>query len=176
AHAFVEPLERLPGPFGRAGTRLAPKLLVALHGLRQMTAPRRLVWPTFLSIAAWFLEGLGLWVILHGFGAAVPSLGLTVFSYSTATLAGALVPVPGGLGVVEKLLDEQLHRLGGVPAPVATAAMILVRFATLWFAVGVGFAALTLLRLRHPGLSPNATPQANAQPEGAVTKKALTAD
>ena len=30
--------------------------------------------------------------------------------------------------------------------------MILVRFATLWFAVLVGFVALSLLKRRHPGL------------------------
>jgi hypothetical protein len=30
--------------------------------------------------------------------------------------------------------------------------MILVRFATLWFAVLVGFASLALLKRRHPGL------------------------
>jgi uncharacterized membrane protein YbhN (UPF0104 family) len=74
---------------------------------------------------------------------------LTMFFYSTATLAGALVPVPGGLGVTEKLLEEQMARLGGVEAATATAAMILVRFATLWFAVAVGFAALGLLRAKH---------------------------
>jgi hypothetical protein len=30
--------------------------------------------------------------------------------------------------------------------------MILVRFATLWFAVLVGFTSLSLLKRRHPGL------------------------
>jgi uncharacterized membrane protein YbhN (UPF0104 family) len=40
--------------------------------------------------------------------------------------------------------------LGGPPAAAPTAAMILVRFATLWWAVLVGFAALALLRVRHP--------------------------
>jgi hypothetical protein len=30
--------------------------------------------------------------------------------------------------------------------------MILVRFATLWFAVLVGFVSLSLLKKRHPGL------------------------
>jgi uncharacterized membrane protein YbhN (UPF0104 family) len=72
-----------------------------------------------------------------------------VFFYETASLAGALIPVPGGLGVVETMLREQLVRLGGVPAGVATSSMILVRFATLWWAVAVGFAALGMLRRRY---------------------------
>jgi uncharacterized protein (TIRG00374 family) len=145
---FVNILPRLPGPLGRTGVRLAPKIDEALHGLRAIVAPVQLVWPTLLSIVAWSLEGIGLWVILRGFG-EVSSLARTMFFYSTATLAGALVPVPGGLGVTEKLLEEQMARLGGVPAATATASMILIRFATLWFAVAVGFAALALLRARH---------------------------
>lgn len=145
---FIRLLPRLPGPIGRAGERLAPKINEALSGLRTIVAPAQLVWPTLLSIVAWSLEGIGLWVILSGFE-QVSSLTRTMFFYSTATLAGALVPVPGGLGVTEKLLEEQMARLGGVPAATATASMILVRFATLWFAVAVGFAALGLLRARY---------------------------
>jgi hypothetical protein len=33
--------------------------------------------------------------------------------------------------------------------------MLLVRFATLWFAVAVGFIALALLRARNPSLAAN---------------------
>ena len=145
---FVRLLPRFPGPIGRIGQRLAPKIEEALGGLRTIVAPAQLVWPTLLSIVAWSLEGIGLWVILQGFG-QVSALARTMFFYSTATLAGALVPVPGGLGVTEKLLEEQMARLGGVPAATATASMILIRFATLWFAVAVGFAALGLLRGRY---------------------------
>ncbi len=149
---LIAGLPRLPGAVGRLGARAAPKLAQALDGLRDLTAPRRLVWPTLLSVAAWGLEGLGLWVILRGFGEA-PEVTLAVFFYATATLAGALVPVPGGLGVTEKLLEEQLARLGHVPSATATASMLLVRFATLWFGVALGFAALAVLRAWHPGLS-----------------------
>jgi hypothetical protein len=52
--------------------------------------------------------------------------------------------------VAEALIKEQLARLGGISAGDATASMILIRFATLWWAVLVGFVALALLRLRHP--------------------------
>lgn len=150
--ALLRPLPNLPGALGRAGARIAPKVVEALLGLRSLTSPRRLIWPTLLSIAAWSLEGIGLWTILHGFGEH-PPLPLTAFFYATATLAGALVPVPGGLGVTDKLLEEQMARLGGVGGATATASMLLVRFATLWFAVAVGFTALGILRARHPALA-----------------------
>ncbi|HSN99930.1 MAG TPA: lysylphosphatidylglycerol synthase transmembrane domain-containing protein [Candidatus Nanopelagicales bacterium] len=164
---MLRALPLLPGALGRAGARLGPKVAIALHGLRGLTAPQRLVWPTLLSIIAWTLEGIGLWLILRGFAEHAP-LPLTAFFYATATLAGALVPVPGGLGVTDKLLEEQMARLGGVPSATATAAMLLVRFATLWFAVAVGFAALGVLRLRYPRMIAAAdAPAADAPGPGA---------
>jgi uncharacterized protein (TIRG00374 family) len=135
-------------PFVR---KLAPKLREAWASLRTLTAPRALVLPTILSVIAWFLEGLALWVILRGFGGETPVL-VACFFYATATLAGALIPVPGGLGVTEFTLQEQLGLFGHVDKLTSTSAMILVRFATLWFAVLVGFVALALLRLRYPAL------------------------
>ena len=149
--ALLRWLRLLPGPAGRLGARLAPRLETALGALRQMTTPARLIWPALLSVVGWSLEGMALWVILLGFGQHT-ALPLAAFFYATATLAGALIPLPGGLGVTDKLLEEQLAGLGGVDAASATAAMLLVRFATLWFAVLVGFAALGLLRGRHPEL------------------------
>jgi glycosyltransferase 2 family protein len=152
AGLLLAPFPRLPGRLGRAGARVVPKVVEGLQKLRVLTTPSRLVVPTLLSIVAWSLEGVGLWVILRGFGERAP-LPITGFFYATATLAGALVPVPGGLGVTDKLLEEQLARIGGVHPATATAAMLLTRFATLWFAVAVGFAALGLLRAAHPELS-----------------------
>jgi glycosyltransferase 2 family protein len=159
SNGLVGGLRRLPGAAGRLGGRLAPRLEAALGDLRQLTSPSRLVWPTLLSTVGWSLEGVGLWVILGGFGQRTP-VTLAGFFYATATLAGALIPLPGGLGVTDKLLEEQLAGLGGVEPAAATAAMLLIRFATLWFAVVVGFAALGLLRMRHPGLRAQTAPPA----------------
>jgi uncharacterized protein (TIRG00374 family) len=145
--AIIGVVEKLPGPFRRIG----PKLHEAYDSLAMLVKPSNLVVPTVLSIVAWALECTALWVILRGF-AQDASLGLSTFFYATSTLAGALVPVPGGLGVTETFLQGQLQELGHVGATTATAAMILVRFATLWFAVLVGFVSLSLLKRRHPGL------------------------
>jgi glycosyltransferase 2 family protein len=158
SEGLVQRLPGLPGALGRLGNRLAPKLLIALAALRTLTTPRRLILPTLLSIGAWALEGIALWVILGGFDQHV-ALPPTAFIYATSTLAGALVPVPGGLGVTDGLLEQQMARLVAVPEATATAAMLLVRFATLWFAVAVGFGALAILRARNPALSTIAEPR-----------------
>lgn len=144
---FVSVIERLPGP----GKRIAPKLREAYDSLYTLTRPSRLILPTILSVGAWFLECLALWVILHGFGRATGVLAASFF-YATSTLAGALIPVPGGLGVTETVMRTLMRELGDVDSAAATGAMMLVRFATLWFAVLVGFGALSILRKRHPKL------------------------
>jgi uncharacterized protein (TIRG00374 family) len=128
---------------------LAPKLREAFVSLRVVASPSALLWPTFLSVVAWASEGFALYVILRGFGATIAP-PVAVFFYATATLAGALVPLPGGLGIVEGMIKGQLTQVGGVAAGPATAAMMLIRFATLWWAVIVGFLALFALRLRFP--------------------------
>jgi len=138
---------RMPGKIGK----IAPKLHDAYESLATLVAPRNLVVPTLLSIVAWSFECLSLWVLLRGF-AQTTSVLLATFFYATSTLAGALVPVPGGLGITEGALQRQMMELGHVSEGTSTAAMLLVRFATLWFAVLIGFVALSLLKRRHPGL------------------------
>ncbi len=147
------PLEWAVGLVGRGPakiSRFVPKLQEAVDALRLISGRGAILVPTVLSVAAWGVEGLSLHVILTGFGAdcGVP---LSVFFYATSTLAGALVPLlPSGLGVTEPLMQQLLVRLGGISAGTATTGMLLTRFATLWWAVALGFAALGILKLRYP--------------------------
>ncbi|HWO14822.1 MAG TPA: lysylphosphatidylglycerol synthase domain-containing protein, partial [Polyangiaceae bacterium] len=106
-----------------------------------------------------------------------PALSFSVFFYATATLAGALVPVPGGLGVTEAVIHEQLVHVAGAPEGVATACMLLIRLATLWWAVAVGFVALAGLRLRFPrqlgAVAPAlAAPEPGAAPTPPLSRRA----
>lgn len=146
SRALLAPLPKLP-VIGPLMARIVPRLELSLVELRAIVKPVHLVVPALLSIVGWSLEGVGIYFILRGLGAS-PSLLQTVFFYGAATLAGALVPVPGGLGVVEGVLQESMVRIGGIATHIATAAMLLGRLATLWFAVLLGFVALGLLKLR----------------------------
>jgi uncharacterized protein (TIRG00374 family) len=145
-------VEKMPARIAK----IAPKLRHSHESLATMLAPKNLLVPTLISIGAWMLECMALYVILHGFGETT-SVSLSTFFYATSTLAGALVALaPGGLGVTEGTLMEQLIKVGKVLEANATASMILVRFSTLWFAVLVGFIALSLLKRRYPNLLKNA--------------------
>jgi uncharacterized membrane protein YbhN (UPF0104 family) len=160
SYSLIGGIEKLPGPFRRIG----PKLLEAYDSLATVVRPSNLLLPAGLSVGAWALECTALWIVLRGFGQTT-TLGLATFFYATSTLAGALVPVPGGLGVTETSLQGQMQEIGHVEATTSTAAMILVRFATLWFAVLVGFVALTLLKRRHPELLASAREDKPPAPE-----------
>lgn len=130
-------------------SKAAPKLRDALASLRVLAGPSALPLPVLLSVVGWGCEGVALHTLLGGFQSKV-TLSLALFFYATSTLAGALVPIPGGLGLVESMLREELVSVGGVDQATATAAMILTRLATLWWAVAVGFMALVALRFRFP--------------------------
>lgn len=143
---------------------LVPRLQTALERLRRLASLRALLLPSLLSIVAWALEGVALYVLLRGFGQQVP-VTLAAFFYATATLAGALTPLPGGLGVTEALIQQQLVHLAAVAPSAATSSMLLVRLATLWWAVAVGFAALFLLKLRHPHLLADGARTRDTAPE-----------
>ena len=151
---WQKPLSSLVSWLEKGPARLRPlasKMADAQQSLRIVATPSALLWPSLLSLIGWGAEGIALYCLLLGFSADV-SPALAVFAYATATLAGAVIPVPGGLGVAEALIQEQLVHLGNVPHGSATSAMILIRFATLWWAVLVGFFALALLRRSFPGL------------------------
>jgi len=73
------------------------------------------------------------------------SLALSIFSL--AMLAGAASMLPGGIGSTE-LTVIFLLSLCGVPTHVSTLAAVGISFATIWFAVLVGFICMGLLELR----------------------------
>jgi uncharacterized membrane protein YbhN (UPF0104 family) len=145
ARWLCDHLERRGGRLGG----VVPKIRQSLDALRILARPSALPLPTLLSLCGWGAEGTALWLLLHGFQQAVP-LPLAVIVYASATLAGALIPLPGGLGVVEGIMRQGLTGWGHVADGPATASMILTRLCTLWWAVLVGFVALFLLRLRFP--------------------------
>jgi glycosyltransferase 2 family protein len=140
--AVIRVVERFP-----VGSRLAPKAREAYAALRVLAGPTALIVPTLISLVAWGLEAFGLWVVLRGLEHTV-SVAVSFFAYSVATVAGAVMMLPGGVGGTEATMETLLLQLStpSMPRGVAAAATLLVRFATLWFAVIVGFIALAIFR------------------------------
>jgi len=134
--------------------RAVPRLREAYESLHRMTRPMPLLIATVLAVAAWSMEVVALGAVLAGFEGIEVGWEATTFAYSASTIAGALAMLPGGLGVTEAGMTGLLQTLGGgaMTAAIATAATILVRLATLWWAVLIGLAALALFRRRMRNL------------------------
>ena len=108
--------------------------------------PRNLLISVGIGTLSWLCEGLAYYLVLVGLGvtAGLEAAFIAVFIFSISTVIGAVVATPGGLGGTEGglvALSEQLLGLGRSPA---TAAALLVRFATLWFGVAIGLVSLAL--------------------------------
>jgi len=102
-----------------------------------------LVGMTAVSAVSWFFECLAAYVCVSGLGLDL-SLGDTIVVFSLGSLAGALSLLPGGLGVAETSMTGLMQVLGDVPRAAAVAATVLIRLATLWFAVLLGLVGLVV--------------------------------
>jgi uncharacterized protein (TIRG00374 family) len=142
---------------GISSGQLLMRLQVAVHGdtrwaqfrrqilqmllqARSCHGPRLLAVALPLSVVAWAAEAWALYLILHWMGLEV-SLASAVFIYAISMLAGAMSFMPGGLGGAEAAMVSLLM-WKGVGGAEAVAATILIRMATLWFAVAIGGVAL----------------------------------
>jgi uncharacterized protein (TIRG00374 family) len=146
AYWFIDVLGRLR-PFRKIGSRLRE----FYDGLTDLVRPSRLLWSTALAIAAWLAECVGFALIISAFPGTDVPLGLATMIYAVTTIAGALSFLPGGLLVTETTMTLFLVEASrGVDEPTAVAATILIRLATLWFAVVIGILALLLFRRVAP--------------------------
>ncbi len=128
---------------------LRPRLHTLHADLLALSRPSVLLWSTALAMAAWAAEGLGFALIVGAFPGADIALGLALVIYAATTIAGAISFLPGGLGVTEGAMTLLLvQHAVGVDRGTATAATLVTRFATLWFAVAIGAVALLLVRRR----------------------------
>lgn len=125
------------------GGRLATLLTHTLHTVRQagrLFAVGSMISALALGLVAWGAEALAFSYLLGQMGLAVP-VSIAIFIYAFAMLVGALSFLPGGLGGAEVTMALLLVLNGATPAEAATATLV-IRLATLWFAVAIGLGAL----------------------------------
>ncbi len=134
----------------RLGAGRAAVLIDIHQAFNRLVEPRTLLVGLALSTAAWAAEGIGCALVVRHYEPAVPMLA-AVFDYAASSMAGAISMLPGGLLAAEGSLVLLLERQG-VALDAAMASTVIVRAATLWFAVVVGLLALpwvlALLRRR----------------------------
>lgn len=137
---------RLPGRLARF---ISHSIEFVLHSGRCFRLPM-LLYGIVLGVIAWGAEGVAFYYIIHLLGSDV-SLQAALFIYSFSMLVGALSFLPGGLGGVEASMLTLLI-LNGVAQPQAVAATVMIRLATLWFAVALGIIALLMPERKRQSL------------------------
>jgi glycosyltransferase 2 family protein len=118
---------------------------------KQLFHWRSLGLAVLIGVVSWAGEGAAFYLVLVALGAghSTELLVQAVFILSTATIAGGLSMVPGGLVVADGGIAGLLLLLGAAPdRAMATAATIIIRFATLWFGVSIGLIALGFISRR----------------------------
>lgn len=102
-----------------------------------------------ISLVAWGLEGIALWVILDGY-ATNSTLLLALFVFGVGSVVGAVSLLPGGLGAAEASMVGSLV-LFGYAQPLAVSSTLIIRAGTLWYGAFLGtvvFVGYRLLRGR----------------------------
>ena len=116
-------------------------VLAELYGtLRGLLSPGLLAMALGLAVVAWGAEGVGFFLVVREY-APQASLLAALFNYTVSTCLGSLSMLPGGLLAAEVSLTALLGAQGLDTATAASATLI-IRAATLWFAVVLGLLAL----------------------------------
>jgi uncharacterized protein (TIRG00374 family) len=134
---------RLPPMVSRLGVGVAKALVAA----RSLLSPSALLFGFLLGLAAWGLEGLGLYMLGSIFSAAHLTAATGVGIYAVAVLVGAISFMPGGLGSTEAVMTALLAAHGFTVAD-ALLVTVVCRVVTLWLAVLIGWIAIFALRHR----------------------------
>lgn len=134
--------------------KLAGKMHTAYESMATLLKMGPLLVATALSVVAWFCECLGFYIVIRLLGGGASILTAS-FIYAFGTIVGAVAP--GGLGLTDGTFFAMLQNqamMSGLPLAkgAAGAATMLIRIATLWFAVLVGACVLLLFQKHFAGV------------------------
>ncbi|MBX7043468.1 MAG: flippase-like domain-containing protein [Ignavibacteria bacterium] len=124
--------------------KISERIHTAYESIYTLVRPKPLAIATLVSAFAWFLECMGLYVVLKVYAGLTHievSLLSAVFIYGFSTLVGSIAMLPGGLGATEASLTGLLVLLN-IPRDISVASTFIIRVATLWFAVALGIIAV----------------------------------
>jgi uncharacterized protein (TIRG00374 family) len=103
-----------------------------------------------LSVISWFFECIGFYIVVNSFTETLEvSILSATFIYAFSTLLGAIMMLPGGLGATEASLTGLLIYLK-IPEALSVASALIIRIATLWFAIVIGIISLAIFQKRKP--------------------------
>ena len=128
--------------------RFTSSLREFYEGSYLLFRPRAILVAVGIGTISWLGEGIGMYLVLVGLGISPgwTALSAGIFVLAFSTVVGAVTALPGGLGAAEASIAGMLVFILGLSRDTAAAATILIRFATLWFAVILGLSIWLIFR------------------------------
>ena len=126
--------------------RHSEKIYASYNSIFELIKVKPLIFGLVLSCIAWFFECLGFFIVINvftGIGGLDTGILSATFIYAFSTLVGAIAMLPGGLGATEATLTGLLMLLK-IPRNISVASTMIIRVATLWFAVFLGLIAVQI--------------------------------
>jgi uncharacterized protein (TIRG00374 family) len=99
---------------------------------------------TLISLLAWGLEGVALWVVLDGFSTQATLL-TSLFVFGLGSVVGTASLLPGGLAAAEASMIGMLVVLGYTQT-IAVSATVIIRVGTLWYGAILGTCVFVIHR------------------------------
>lgn len=127
-------------------SKKADKLQALYDSSYILLNPKKIILPLIISIFAWSMEAIAFYLVFIGFGLEKTFLS-AFFIYSFSTIVGAVSMLPGGLGSTEGTITG-LMKIMNVDIGISVLATLIIRAATLWFAVILGLFFLVAVERR----------------------------
>ena len=109
---------------------------LTISNSKLLLQPKPFLLMFLLSFIIWIIEGLAFYLILVQFNIDSSAIW-SLFAYLFSIFIGSLSMLPAGLGVTDGSLTFLLSQ-NGFSKEIAVSATLIVRIATLWFALTVG--------------------------------------
>lgn len=137
-------------------SKASHRIHTAYESIYQMISIKALSVAILISVIAWSFECIGFYIVINSFGIENLlhiNIFVATFIYGFATIVGAITMLPGGLGATDASITGLLVILQ-IPKNISVASTLIIRIATLWFAVIVGIAAVLFYqKLTHNKVS-----------------------
>jgi glycosyltransferase 2 family protein len=106
------------------------------NSIIEYSKPKGFLINVVLSIIAWVLEGIVIYLSFKAFGIDFKFLEIIVYGF-TSVLFGAISFIPGGVGITEISFSQILSDFG-VELALINVAVIFWRLSTIWYATILG--------------------------------------
>ena len=133
---------------GRPKPRLFALLMSVCRNVGVMLKPVIFVKLLSLSLLAWSMEAVALHILMPTIGGQLP-LRAAVAVLGLANVAGAITPLPGGIGGQELTMAFLISGVAGNSTANAVAMVGIMRLSTLWYSAALGMPFSLYLSRRH---------------------------